>query len=143
MQTNPGEYNGVFDGAATISKEEGLGALLLGTQATIVGYLWYGISVYPSYAFFKRFIASSLLSPAFAVAHSNDIALIAGALASVVASLGLTPVEACRIRAVAQPEIYRDVGLIGTSQIIASEDAQLGWKALYAGLPSLMTRQGM
>ena len=143
MQTNPGEYNGVFDGAATISREEGLGALLLGTQATIVGYLWYGISVYPSYAFFKRFIASSLLSPAFAVAHSNDIALIAGALASVVASLGLTPVEACRIRAVAQPEIYRDAGLIGTSQIIASENAQLGWKALYTGLPSLMIRQGM
>jgi len=71
MQTNPGEYNGVFDGAATITREEGIGALLLGTQATIVGYLWYGISVYPSYAFFKRFIASSLLSPAFAVAHAK------------------------------------------------------------------------
>jgi solute carrier family 25 phosphate transporter 3 len=71
MQTNPGEYDGVFDGAATIVREEGVGALLLGAQATIVGYLWYGISVYPSYAFFKRFIASSLLSPAFAVAHSK------------------------------------------------------------------------
>ena len=71
MQTNPGEYNGVFDGAATITREEGIGALLLGTQATIVGYLWYGISVYPSYAFFKRFIASTLLSPAFAVAHAK------------------------------------------------------------------------
>ena len=71
MQTNPGEYNGVFDGAATITREEGIGALLLGTQATIVGYLLYGISVYPSYAFFKRFIASSLLSPAFAVAHAK------------------------------------------------------------------------
>ena len=71
MQTNPGEYNGVFDGAATITREEGIGALLLGTQATIVGYLWYGISVYPSYAFFKRFIATSLMSPAFAVAHAK------------------------------------------------------------------------
>jgi len=141
MQTNPGEYNGVFDGAATITREEGIGALLLGTQATIVGYLWYGISVYPSYAFFKRFIASSLLSPAFAVAHANDVALVAGALASVIASLGLTPLEACRIRAVAQPELYRDAGLIGTSQIIASENDELGWKKLYAGLPSLMIRQ--
>mmetsp|Transcript_1403 Transcript_1403/g.2126 ORF Transcript_1403/g.2126 Transcript_1403/m.2126 type:complete len:651 (+) Transcript_1403:63-2015(+) len=141
MQTNPGEYNGVFDGAATITREEGIKALLLGTQATIVGYLWYGISVYPSYAFFKRFIASSLLSPAFAVAHANDVALVAGALASVIASLGLTPLEACRIRAVAQPELYRDAGLIGTSQIIASENDELGWKKLYAGLPSLMIRQ--
>jgi len=141
MQTNPGEYNGVFDGAATITREEGIGALLLGTQATIVGYLWYGISVYPSYAFFKRFIASTLMSPAFAVAHANDVALVAGALASVIASLGLTPLEACRIRAVAQPEIYRDAGLIGTGKIIASENDQLGWKTLYAGLPSLMIRQ--
>jgi hypothetical protein len=71
MQTNPGEYNGVLNGAATIAREEGIGALLLGFQATLVGYLWYGISVYPSYAFFKRFIASSLMSPAFAVAHAK------------------------------------------------------------------------
>lgn len=62
-------------------------------------------------------------------------------MASVIASLGLTPLEACRIRAVAQPEVYRDAGLLGTSKIIASENDQLGWKALYAGLPSLMIRQ--
>jgi hypothetical protein len=43
MQTNPGEYDGVFGGALAISREEGLSALLLGTQATIIGYLWYGI----------------------------------------------------------------------------------------------------
>ena len=62
-------------------------------------------------------------------------------MASVVASLGLTPLEACRIRAVAQPDIYREAGLIGTSKIIACENKQLGWKTLYAGLPSLMIRQ--
>jgi len=141
IQTNPGQYNGVFDGAATITKEEGLSALYLGAQATIAGYSWYGISVYPSYAFFKRFIGEQVLSSAFAVAHSTEIALAAGALASVIASLGLTPLEACRIRTVAQPEIYRDLGLIGTLNVIGSEDSELGWKNLYAGLPSLMTRQ--
>jgi solute carrier family 25 phosphate transporter 3 len=62
-------------------------------------------------------------------------------LASVIASLGLTPLEACRIRAVAQPEVYRDAGLLGTGKIIASENDQLGWRTLYAGLPSLMIRQ--
>ena len=141
LQTNPGQYGGIFDGAATIAKEEGINSLLLGTQATIVGYLWYGISVYPCYAFFKRFIGDELLTSSFAVAHANDIALVAGALASIVASLGLTPIEACRIRAVAQPEIYRELGLLGTLNVIANENEELGWKNVYAGLPSLMTRQ--
>ncbi|KAL7538157.1 hypothetical protein ACHAXR_008321 [Thalassiosira sp. AJA248-18] len=141
LQTNPGQYDGIFDGAATIAKEEGVNALLLGAQATIAGYLWYGISVYPSYAFFKRFIGDQLLSPAFATAHVSQVALVAGAMASVIASLGLTPIEACRIRTVAQPDIYREKGLLGTLNVIGSEDTELGWKNLYAGLPSLMTRQ--
>ena len=141
IQTNPGRYAGLFDGFASMAKDEGISALFLGTQATIVGYLWYGISVYPSYAFFKRFLGDSLLPPAFAVAHTSQIALVAGALASVVASLGLTPIEACRIRAVAQPETYRPLGLLGTLDVISKEDDELGWKNLYAGLPSLMLRQ--
>lgn len=141
MQTNPGEYQGVFDGAITISREEGVSALLLGTQATLVGYLWYGISVYPAYAFFKMIIADHFLSPAFAVAHANDVALVAGAVASIVASLGLTPIEAARIRAVAEPQVYREKGLLGTLAVIGRENKALGWRNLYAGLPSLMTRQ--
>ena len=141
IQTNPGRYAGLFDGFTAMAKDEGISALFLGTQATIVGYLWYGISVYPSYAFFKRFLGDSLLPPAFAVAHTSQIALVAGALASVVASLGLTPIEACRIRAVAQPETYRPLGLLGTLDVISKEDDELGWKNLYAGLPSLMLRQ--
>lgn len=135
MQTNPGQYNGVFDGAITISQKEGLSSLLLGTQATIVGYLWYGISVYPSYTFFKNTIAHALPT-AFSVAHVNDIALIAGAIASIIASLGLTPIEAARIRAVAEPNIYKHLGLLGTLKAIAEEDIDVGWKNLYAGLPS-------
>ena len=141
LQTNPGRYDNIFDGAKKIARDEGIGALLLGAQATIAGYLWYGISVYPSYAFFKRYLGEELLSSSFAFAHSNDVALIAGALASVIASLGLTPTEACRIRTVARPEIYRDMGLLGTLNVIGSENSELGWKNLYSGLPSLMTRQ--
>ena len=140
MQTNPGEYDGVFSGAMTISQEEGLSSLLLGTQATIAGYLWYGISVYPSYTFFKNSI-TSILPPAFGVLHANDVALVAGAIASVIASLGLTPIEAARIRAVAEPEVYRPLGLLGTLRLISKEDEDAGWRNLYAGLPSLMTRQ--
>lgn len=143
MQTNPssGRNRSMIDSAAQIIQDEGIPGLLLGAQATIAGYVWYGISVYPSYTFFKRWIGQSLLSPELVMIHSNDIALVAGALAAVLASLGLTPMEAARIRTVAEPDVYRSKGLMGTLQIIATEDPKLGWKTLFAGLPSLLVRQ--
>ena len=140
-QTDPDEYANIFSGASKIVTEEGVQGLLTGAQATLAGYFWYGLSVYPSYTFFKRYMGQSLLPADFAIAHANDIALIAGALAAVIASLGLTPLEAARIRVVADPERYRPLGLFGTLGVISKEDASLGWKAVYAGLPSLMTRQ--
>jgi solute carrier family 25 phosphate transporter 3 len=134
--------NNMINDILSIITNEGWSSLFLGAQATIVGYLWYGCSVYPSYTYLKHYIAEEILSsPAYALAHANDVALLAGALASIIASIGLTPTEACRIRAVAQPNIYRNLGLIGTMRIIATEDTTLGWKNLYTGLPSLMTRQ--
>lgn len=140
-QTNPDEYTDFFSGVSRVVQEEGVEGLLTGAQATLAGYFWYGLSVYPSYTFFKRFIGQSLLPLDFSVLHSNDIALIAGALSAVIASLGLTPLEAARIRVVADPDRYKSKGLLGTLNIIASEDGSPGWRALYAGLPALMTRQ--
>jgi solute carrier family 25 phosphate transporter 3 len=134
--------NNIINGITSIITTEGWSSLFLGAQATIVGYLWYGCSVYPSYTYLKHYIAEEVLSsPAYALVHANDVALVAGAVASIIASIGLTPTEACRIRTVAQPSIYRNLGLIGTMRIIATEDTTLGWKNLYTGLPSLMTRQ--
>lgn len=141
LQTNPDQYSNIIDGAVTIAKTEGMRAFSLGGEATLAGYCWYGLTVYPSYAFFKWYLEHSLLTSAYAAAHVNDIALIAGALAAVIASIGLTPMEACRIRTVAEPETYRDIGLLGTMGVIANENPQLGWKGLYAGLPSLLARQ--
>lgn len=131
----------MFDSAASIFQKEGMSGFLLGLQATVVGYIWYGLSVYPSYTFFKRWIGQSVLSPEVVMVHSNEIALLAGALSAVIASLGLTPMEAARIRTVADPNMYRSKGLLGTLRVIATEDTLLGWKTLYAGLPSLLTRQ--
>jgi len=130
--------------ANKILQNEGPQGLLLGSQATVAGYFWYGLSVYPSYTFFKRFLAQGgLLSPEIALANANNIALLAGAIAAVIASLGLTPLEAARIRAVAEPETYRPMGLVGTLQTISREggDGDDWWSTLYAGLPSLMARQ--
>jgi solute carrier family 25 phosphate transporter 3 len=140
-QTDPEDYSNIFAGFSRIVEEEGMQGLFTGAQATLAGYTWYGLSVYPSYTFFKRLMGQSLFPADFAVAHSNEIAVVAGALAAVIASLGLTPLEAARIRVVADPERYKPLGLLGTLDYIAKEDSQLGWKAVYAGLPSLMTRQ--
>lgn len=142
MQTD-GQLGGesMLDSATSIFQKEGMSGFLLGLQATIVGYIWYGLSVYPSYAFFKRWIGQSLLRPELVMVHTNEIALFAGALSAVIASIGLTPMEAARIRTVADPDVYRSKGLIGTLQTIATENSTLGWKSLYAGFPSLVTRQ--
>lgn len=144
----------MFNAGAKIVENEGIGALVLGAQATIVGYFWYGFSVYPTYTFLKRFLSSSssILPLDYAMAHGNEIALVAGAGAAVVASLGLTPIEAARIRVVANPTEYKPLGLLGTLRVIATEQnnncndddshqSWKGWRNLYAGLPSLLTRQ--
>jgi len=141
LQTSPDRYSNIVDGAVTIAKTEGMRAFSLGGEATLAGYCWYGLTVYPSYAFFKWYLEHSLFTSAYAAAHVNDIALIAGALAAVIASIGLTPMEACRIRTVAEPETYRDIGLLGTMGVISNENPLLGWKGLYAGFPSLLARQ--
>ena len=132
---------GIVRSSMAIVETEGLGALLLGAQATIVGYFWYGLSIYPSYALLKRYLSNQLFSFDYAISHGNEIALLAGAASAVVASFGLAPIEAARIRVVADPGMYRPLGLSGTLGVIATEDAQLGWKNLYSSLPSLLTRQ--
>ena len=146
-QTAPESYS-TINIVTDIVEKEGISGLLTGAQATLAGYAWYGISVYPSYAFFKRFLGHTVLTPDLAVAHANDIALIAGALAAVIASLGLTPLEAARIRVVTDPTRYKSLGLIGTLKTIALEGSEnesvelsSSLKSLYKGLPSLMTRQ--
>jgi len=141
-QTNPEEYTNIFQGVTNVIQgEEGIQGLFLGAQATLVGYFWYGLSIYPTYAFLKRFMTQTLLSPDIATLHMNDIALVGGALSAVVASIGLTPIEAARIRVVAEPDTYKSQGLLGTMAIIAKEDPNQGWKALYSSFPSLLTRQ--
>ena len=127
-----------------IAQTEGIEGFTLGAQATIAGYLYYGLSVYPSYSFSKWFLGHEVLSPAYATAHADGIALVAGGIAAIIASLGLTPLEACRIRTVAEPEVYRDFGLRGTLNVIQQEDRDAGrnvYATLYQGLPALMTRQ--
>lgn len=145
IQTEPDRYDGssLIGAAVSMVQTEGPNALLLGAQATVAGYFWYGVSVYPSYEFFKRFLSNVTLRPDVAAVHGTEVGLVAGALAAVVASIGLTPLEACRIRTVAEPETYRSLGLAGTAAAIAAEGGGGGGgaAALYAGFTPLLLRQ--
>lgn len=137
---------GLFGAYNKIIQNEGISGLFLGAQATLVGYFWYGLSVYPTYTFVKRSLihgtsSGSIIPLDYAAVHTGEIAIVAGAVAAVVASLGLTPIEAARIRVVAEPLRYRSLGLLGTLTYITKENPTLGWMALYTGLPSLLTRQ--
>ena len=125
--------NNLWQQARRSVEQSGWSSLFLGAQATIVGYFWYGISVYPVYTFSKRWLLAS--DVVTSTINPDAIALLAGAMAAVVASLGLTPLEAARIRAVANPRKYSAPGVVGTLQVLADE------QVLYAGLPSLLTRQ--
>jgi solute carrier family 25 phosphate transporter 3 len=132
---------GMIRSSWNIIEREGIEALLLGAQATILGYFWYGLSVYPTYTFAKRFMSQEIFSYDYCMLHGNEIALFAGGLAAVIASLGLAPIEAARIRVVADPTTYRPLGVTGTLNVIATENPSLGWMNLYSSLPSLLTRQ--
>ena len=140
-QISTEEQNGFLETGWRILQEEGTSGLFLGAQATILGYLWYGASVYPCYTLFKRLLSLCILPDDFVAANTDAIALIAGASASVVAGLGLTPLEAARIRVVADPDKYRSLGVTGTLRAIAEENPESGWLGLYSGLSSLLTRQ--
>jgi len=135
LQTNPDMYPNLIEGAARIYKEEGGGALLLGAGATVVGYSWYGLTVYPGYELLKRELVS-LAGETYAETFHVPLVLMAGALATVVACIGVTPAETARIRIVAQPD-YAD-SFVSTLKRISKEE---GVASLFQGFGPLATRQ--
>lgn len=136
-QTNPGATKGnLVAGAIQLAKEEGVDSLFLGWEPTVLGYLWYGVTVYPGYEFFKRFLFS-LVGPAVVEGIRVPLVLLAGALATVVACFGVCPAEACRIRMVAD-ECFRGRGLAEVVDAIARKD---GFGYFYDGLSTIMVRQ--
>lgn len=136
LQSEPGKYSGLVEGAIQIQKEEGWDALLLGWQPTLVGYLWYGVTVYPGYEFFKRLFLA-LASPAIADAFRAPLVLLAGAAATVFACFGVCPAEACRIRMVADGN-FRGLGLFDAARTMAAQD---GVGVFYDGLSTILVRQ--
>ena len=134
MQTSPGRYSGLADGARAIVADEGWAMLFVGLQATLVGYAWYGMTVYPGYEFFSRLFEAAAGAAAAGV-HAQ-IVILSGACATVLACVGVCPMEAARIRAVAQPDYAP--GLFSMLQRITAED---GVASLYKGFAPIVLRQ--
>eukprot|EP00931_Biecheleriopsis_adriatica_P105195 TRINITY_DN79764_c0_g1_i1.p1 TRINITY_DN79764_c0_g1~~TRINITY_DN79764_c0_g1_i1.p1 ORF type:complete len:647 (+),score=122.80 TRINITY_DN79764_c0_g1_i1:32-1972(+) len=136
LQAEPGRYSNLVAGAVQIQKEEGWQGLTLGWEPTVLGYLWYGITVYPGYEFFKRLFLA-LATPAIADSFRAPLVLLAGAAATVFACIGVCPAEACRIRMVADSNL-RGQGLLQVAGQIWEKD---GFGAFYDGLTTILVRQ--
>ena len=65
------------------------------------------------------------------------LVVLAGALATALACLGVCPAETIRIRMVSQPDVYDKGLLAATSDIVATD----GLWSLWDGLPPVLVRQ--
>lgn len=66
--------------------------LMQGMGPTLVGYMWYGVTVYPGYELFKR-LYIGLAGPLNAALFRVPLVLAAGATATVFACIGVCPAE--------------------------------------------------
>lgn len=136
LQSKPGRYGGLISGAIEIQQTEGTGALFLGWQPTVLGYLWYGITVYPGYEFFKRLFLS-LAGPVIVESFRVPLVLLAGAAATVFACFGVCPAEACRIRMVADRR-FQNASIFEVARTMTEED---GPAVFFDGLSTILVRQ--
>ncbi|EWM30058.1 mitochondrial phosphate carrier protein [Nannochloropsis gaditana] len=123
----------ILEGVQTLAREEGLAGLTRGIEPTLLGYLFYGVTVYPGYEFFKRAL-NSAVGPAAATQFHAPLVILAGALATVIACLGVCPAEALRIRMVANVESFQDT-------LTGAVEQEGGIPSLWDGFPPLLVRQ--
>jgi len=134
MQTEAGRYKSMVHGFRTIVAEEGAGMLMKGAGPTFVGYFLQGAMKFGFNEFFKKkFMAAAGEN---AQQYRVPIWLGASACAEVIADMFLCPLEATRIRLVAQPTFAKGL-LDGFGKILAQE----GPLSFYRGLPPLLLKQ--
>jgi len=135
LQTNPGKYKGMFDAFKRIPAEEGATMLLQGVGATAVGYFVQGAFKFGFNEFFKSQFMNAA-GPENAQKYRVPIWLGASACAEFIADLFLCPLEATRIRSVAQPDFGK--GLVDVFGKILRQE---GVMAFYTGLTPLLFKQ--
>jgi solute carrier family 25 phosphate transporter 3 len=135
MQTEAGRYKSMVHGFKTIAAEEGAGMLLKGAGPTAVGYFMQGAFKFGFNEFFKKKFTKAA-GPENGVKYRVPIWLGASACAEFIADLFLCPLEATRIRLVAQPDFAK--GLVdGFARLLKTE----GPLVFYKGLPPLLLKQ--
>ncbi|GMH81151.1 hypothetical protein TL16_g08842 [Triparma laevis f. inornata] len=93
---------------------KGKGGVFKGLKPTILGYAYYGATVYPTYELLKIFYSEGTADPTI-------VSLLSGASAAVIASIGLCPAENWRISVI--------------------KDLEVNFKQSYSGFGPLLTRQ--
>lgn len=133
IQTTQGRYHGMFDCFRKIVAEEGPSTLLKGLGATASGYFLHGAFKYSFYEVFKV-----LLSPDEITAKKPPmgIAALSGFFAECIACCLLCPMEAIRIRSVADATFPNGV-LSGLTMLFKTE----GFHGWYKGLPAMLLKQ--
>ena len=135
-QQTQAEPDSIGSAAIRIYENEGLSALFLGAAPTLAGYCYYGLTVYPGYEYFSRTL-STLVAPSQAIEFRAAIVLLSGALATLVACIGVCPAEALRIRVVADPQRFEGDNLFGMAARVSREEGNV----LYNGFRPLVVRQ--
>ena len=135
-QQTEAEPDSIGSAAIRIYENEGLSALFLGAAPTLAGYCYYGLTVYPGYEYFSRTL-STLVAPSQAIEFRAAIVILAGALATLVACVGVCPAEALRIRVVADPQRFEGDNLFGMAARVSREEGNV----LYNGFRPLVVRQ--
>lgn len=133
IQTTQGRYTGMVDAFRTIVAEEGPLTLLKGLGATASGYFLHGAFKYSFYEVFKVLLSANA---AAAIKPPLPISALAGFLAECIACLLLCPMEAIRIRSVADATFPSGV-FSGLNLLLKSEGIH-GW---YKGLPAMLLKQ--
>jgi len=134
MQTEAGRYKSMVHGFRTIVAEEGAGMLMKGAGPTALGYFLQGAGKFGFNEFFKKKFMTA--AGENAQQYRVPIWLGASACAEFIADLFLCPLEATRIRLVAQPTFAK--GLVdGFAKIMKQE----GPMSFYRGLPPLLLKQ--
>jgi len=136
IQLDPVTYNkGMFGGFRQVVATEGAGALLTGFGPTAAGYFLQGAFKFGGYELFKQQMINVL---GYETAANNRTAVYLGssALAEFFADIALCPLEATRIRLVADPNFAS--GLVsGFGKIARTE----GLGAFYSGFGPILFKQ--
>jgi len=132
-----------LDATRYIVKEEGINTLLAGLGPTTVGYLLEGALKFGVYEVLKPVVSRLLVglarvAPSFAFCNTQMVAFVTCAACSgVAASIVLSPLEALRIRLVAEPDFAPGGWIQGGYKMVRTE----GMYGLIKGIKPMLYKQ--